>query len=120
MSPKPSLIRRRPRERCRHTKVTSSLLSHRMRARRHSMSLKRAGGKADKHGSGQQPEALATFAEAARHGGKKPGDIGLHATPASKPLPGNLKNEEETAAKILNENATGKDQGGEAAARELP
>jgi hypothetical protein len=69
---------------------------------------------------GQQPEALATFAEAARHGGKKPDNIGLTATSATRPLPGDLDREEEAAAKILSENATGRDKGGEAAARDLP
>jgi hypothetical protein len=69
---------------------------------------------------GQQPEALATFAEASRHGGKKPDDIGLEATGASGPLPGNLEKEEETAAKILNEDATGQDKGGKKAAKDLP
>jgi len=68
---------------------------------------------------GRQPEALATFADAARKGGKKPDDIGLDATPASAPLPGSLDDEERTAANILNENATGRDQGGKAGARKL-
>ena len=69
---------------------------------------------------GQQPEALATFAEAARHGGKKPDDIGFEATPASGPLSGDLDQEEEAAAKILNEDATGQEKGGKKAARDLP
>ena len=69
---------------------------------------------------GQQPEALATFAEASRHGGKKPEDIGLEATRASGPLKGDLKHEESVAAKILNENATRSDDGGKDAARDLP
>jgi hypothetical protein len=69
---------------------------------------------------GQQPEALATFAEASRHGGKKPDDIGLEATRASGPLPGDLEQEENVAAKILNEGATGRDEGGKEAVRNLP
>jgi hypothetical protein len=73
---------------------------------------------AGKHG--QQPEALATFAEAARHRGKKPDDISLTATRATSPLPGDLDREEEAAAKILSENATGRDKGGKAAARNPP
>jgi hypothetical protein len=40
--------------------------------------------------------------------------------PASGPLPGDLKHEEYVAAKILNENATGRDEGGKDAARDLP
>jgi hypothetical protein len=35
-------------------------------------------------------------------------------------LPGDLKHEEYVAAKILNENATGRDEGGKDAARDLP
>jgi hypothetical protein len=69
---------------------------------------------------GQQPEALATFADAARHGGKKPGSIGLKATAATRPLSGDLKQEQKAATKILNENATGHGKGGKAAARRLP
>ncbi len=69
---------------------------------------------------GQQPEALATFAEAARHGGKKPDDIGYEATKASGPLPGNLDEEEAAAAKVLNEDATGQEKGGKKAAHDLP
>ncbi|MBV8426031.1 MAG: hypothetical protein JOZ30_04410 [Hyphomicrobiales bacterium] len=78
-------------------------------------------GKFDKPAKrGQQPEALATFAEAARHGGKKPAEIGLEATPASGPLPGDLEQEEEAAAKVLNEGATGQEKGGKKAAHDLP
>lgn len=69
---------------------------------------------------GQQPEALATFGEAARHGGKKPDDIGLEATRASGPLPGDLDEEEGVAARVLNENATGQEKGGKKAAHDLP
>ena len=69
---------------------------------------------------GQQPEALATFAEAARHGGKKPDNIGFDATRASGPLPGDLEEEEAAAAKVLNEDATGREKGGKKAAHDLP
>jgi hypothetical protein len=68
---------------------------------------------------GQQPEALATFAAAARHSGKKPDDVGLHATRSTAPLREDLEREEKAAAAILNENATGHDQGGKAAAKAL-
>jgi hypothetical protein len=40
--------------------------------------------------------------------------------PASGPLPGDLKHEEYVAAKILNEIATGRDEGGKDVARDLP
>jgi hypothetical protein len=69
---------------------------------------------------GQQPEALATFAEAARQGGKKPKDFGLKASRATSPLRGDLRHEEDAATKILKENATGHDEGGKAAAHALP
>jgi hypothetical protein len=41
------------------------------------------------------------------------------SAPASGPLPGDLKHEEYVAAKILNENATGRDEGGKDAGRDL-
>ena len=43
----------------------------------------------DARTKGQQPEALATFAATARHSGKKPDDVGLHAT--SRPILVRLK-----------------------------
>ena len=76
---------------------------------------------ADKHRSdGQQPEALATFAEAARSGGKKPDDVGLTATPRTAPIPGDLKQEQKAAAKVLAEGATGTDKDAEEAVDALP
>ena len=53
------------------------------------------------------PEALATFAAAARNQGQKPADQGLAATPETAPKPADLSAEEKDAADILNAGATG-------------
>jgi len=58
----------------------------------------------------QMPEALATFAAAARKGGKKPADVGLTATPETAPRPADLAAEEKDAADMLNAAATGDDR----------
>ena len=55
----------------------------------------------------QLPEALETFAAAARNAGKKPADQGLTATPETAPVPGDLAVEQKDAADILNAGATG-------------
>ena len=55
----------------------------------------------------QMPEALKTFAAAARNEGKKPEDQGLIATPDTAPRPDNLDAEEKDAADIINAAATG-------------
>jgi hypothetical protein len=52
-----------------------------------------------------QPEALATFAAAARNKGVEP--AGQGATPETSGKPGNLAAEEKDAADILGGNATG-------------
>jgi hypothetical protein len=54
-----------------------------------------------------QPEALATFAAAARDKGQKPTDQGLTAKPETAGKPGNLAAEEKDAADILGGNASG-------------
>ena len=54
-----------------------------------------------------QPEALATFAAAARNKSAKPDDQGLTAKPETAGKPGNLESEEKDAADILQGNATG-------------
>ena len=71
--------------------------------------------------SGPQPEALATFAAAAKSGkGKKPASVGTKATSDTAPLPGDLKQEQAAATKVLREGATGKKQGADAAVDALP
>jgi hypothetical protein len=54
-----------------------------------------------------QPEALATFAAAARNKGVKPAGQGVSATPETAGKPGNLAAEEKDAADIIGGNATG-------------
>ena len=75
----------------------------------------------DKHAmNGQQPESLALAAEAARHGGKKPADVGLQATPETAPIPTSSAAKDKAATKVLQEGVTGKDKGAEAAVDALP
>ena len=54
-----------------------------------------------------QPEALATFAAAARNSGVKPPDQGVAATAETSGKPGDLIAEEKDATDILGGNATG-------------
>ena len=54
-----------------------------------------------------QPEALATFAAAARNSGVKPADQGVSATAETSGKPGDLDAEEKDAADIIGGNATG-------------
>jgi hypothetical protein len=54
-----------------------------------------------------QPEALATFAAAARNNGTKPAGQGLSATAETSGKPGDLEAEEKDAADIMGGNATG-------------
>lgn len=54
-----------------------------------------------------QPEALATFAAAARNKGVKPADQGLAAIAETSGKPNDLEAEEKDAADILGGNATG-------------
>ena len=53
------------------------------------------------------PEALETFAAAARNQGRKPADEGLAATPDTAPRPADLSAEQKDATDILNAGATG-------------
>jgi hypothetical protein len=53
------------------------------------------------------PEALATFAEAARNQGREPTGQGVSATPETSGKPGDLEAEEKDAADLLGGNATG-------------
>ena len=59
----------------------------------------------------QQPEALATFAEASRKGGKKPDDLGLEADEHTAPIPTDPGQKQRAAAKVLHKGATGEDEG---------
>ncbi len=67
-----------------------------------------------------QPEALATFAAAAVHGGKKPDDVGLEATLATAAIPTNPADKNDAASKVLREGVLGTDQGADEAINRLP
>lgn len=68
----------------------------------------------------KQPEALATFAASARNAGKKPKDIGLEATPKTKPLATDPNKKNEAARKVLREGVLHRDQGAAEAIDALP
>ncbi len=68
----------------------------------------------------QRPEALATFAEASRHGGKKPDDLGLEADHHTAPISTDPKKKQEAATRVLHKGATGKDTGVDEAIDSLP
>jgi hypothetical protein len=68
----------------------------------------------------QQPEALATFAEASRHGGKKPEDLGLEADEHTAPISTDPRKKQRAATKVLHEGATGEDTNAEEAVDDLP
>lgn len=68
----------------------------------------------------ERPEALATFAEAARQKGKKPEDLGLEADENTAPLPTDPDKKQEAATKVLHEGATGEDTGADEAVDRLP
>ncbi|MGE3832959.1 MAG: hypothetical protein AB7F76_18360 [Parvibaculaceae bacterium] len=70
---------------------------------------------------GQQPESLATFAEASRDKEKvKPDDIGLEANKNTAPIPTDSRQKDKAATKVLQEGVTGKDKGAEEAIDKLP
>lgn len=74
----------------------------------------------DKHTGKGQPEALATFAAAARRDGKKPDEVGLKATGETAALPTSSDQKAKAATKVLREGVTGRDQGAEEAVDALP
>jgi len=67
-----------------------------------------------------QPEALATFAASARNDGRKPKDIGLHATDETEAIPTDSKKKADAATKVLREGVLHKDQGADKAIDDLP
>jgi hypothetical protein len=67
-----------------------------------------------------QPEALATFAAASRNGGKKPEDVSITASAETMPIPGNSRDNDDAANKVLRENVLGTDQGADEAIDKLP
>ena len=73
-----------------------------------------------KAGKKEQPESLATFAEASRTGGKKPDDLGLVADEDTTPIPTDSKLKDVAAGKVLQEGVTGEDKGADKAIERLP
>ncbi len=69
---------------------------------------------------GQRPEALTTFAEAARADGRKPDDVGLTATPDTAPIPTDSAQKDRAATKVLQRGVTGEDSGVDEAVDALP
>jgi hypothetical protein len=67
-----------------------------------------------------QPEALATFAAAARNDGKKPDSIGLGATQETAPIPTSPKAKAGAATRVLQEGVTGQDRNADEAVDALP
>jgi hypothetical protein len=67
---------------------------------------------------GERPEALASFAEASRPGGKKP--PGLLADEHTAPVPTDSKMKDKAAKKVLQEGVTHEDKGAEEAIDRLP
>lgn len=68
----------------------------------------------------RQPEALATFAAAARGDGKKPDEVGLDATPETAPLPTPPADKAKAATKVLREGVLHRDDGADEAIDALP
>lgn len=68
----------------------------------------------------QQPEALATFAEASRSDGKKPDELGLAADKGTQPIPTSPDLKNEAATRVLQEGVEHKDKGSRELIDELP
>jgi hypothetical protein len=68
----------------------------------------------------RQPEALATFAAAARREGRKPDRLGYEADAETAPIPADPAIKDEAATRVLREGVLGSDQAADAAADALP
>ena len=69
---------------------------------------------------GQQPEALRSLKSAAKAGSQKPRDQGLEAGSDTAPIPAPPEQEQDAAAKVLQEGVKKNPQGMEEAARKAP
>jgi hypothetical protein len=69
---------------------------------------------------GQNPEALAKFADSGRKKGGKVKRAGVEATPETAPMPADPDKEHEAAARILHEGGMDKDERAEDLVKELP
>jgi hypothetical protein len=69
---------------------------------------------------GSRPEALAKFAEVARHDNGEPVRDGVVANKQTKPIPTDPKLKQDAANKVLREGVLHKDQGADEAIDRLP
>jgi hypothetical protein len=69
---------------------------------------------------GQQPEALRSLKSAAKAGSQKPRDQGLEARRDTAPIPAPPEQEQDAAAKVLQEGVEKNSRGMEEAARKAP
>ena len=69
---------------------------------------------------GQQPEALRSLKSAAKAGSRKPQDQGLEARGDTAPVSAPLEQEQEAAAKVLQEGTKKNPKGMEEAAKKAP
>lgn len=74
----------------------------------------------DRKQDGQQPEALRSLKSAAKAGSQKPQDQGLEAHGDTAPIAAPLEQEQDAAAKVLQEGVKKNSEGMEEAARKAP
>src|SRR4051794_16074780 len=74
----------------------------------------------DRKQDGQQPEALRSLKSATKAGSQKSPDQGLEARGDTGPIPAPLEQEQDAAAKVLQEGVEKNPQGMEEAARKAP
>lgn len=69
---------------------------------------------------GRQPEALASLAATARHGGVRPSSIDDPVSPTGEAIPANPADKADAATKVLREGITATNQNAEKAIDALP
>lgn len=74
----------------------------------------------DRKQDGQQPEALRSLKSAAKAGSQKPPEQGLEARSDTAPIAAPLEQEQDAAAKVLQEGVEKNPKGMEEAARKAP
>ena len=74
----------------------------------------------DRKQDGQQPEALRSLKSAAKAGSRKPQEQGLEARRDTAPISAPLEQEQDSAAKVLQEGVEQNARGTEDAARKAP
>lgn len=76
--------------------------------------------KSSQGSGGENPEAIAKFAQSARSTGGKVSRTGLNSTPETSPLASNPKLKQKAAETVLRENVLGDNEGSEELIKELP